>query len=1263
MNPTLLRFGFFLLVSTLLFGGYTNDAKAQELNTVWERTTRTGAENPNPDWFEAGFVRGIGYGTVDSNERIYAVDRANTTIRVLDPVNGQDITPATPFDLSGVQGGLYLINDGDMSDDGKLFVGSLSTNASTAAGAFKLYMWDSEGGSFASSHTIQTTEAVRLGDNFTVSGSVDDNSVEIWVPVQSSDPGVIYVVTTDDQGSNWSSNTITLTGDNTSIPSNAVVGLVNQGGDFYIAGNGSSPKRYTNSGEFVADSQFDAATYTNARNSVEIFDLNGISHLAAYTYNDDPEIGSNNNRTGRVYVYDIADPTAPNRVASSPLMGDDLDTFSSVYGDISVTVDNDETYSIYALDGVNGFAAYQGPAEEAPVAELPSNLFFSEYIEGSGNNKALEIYNNTDSTITLANYQIEQSSNGSGWEFYHEFAEGASIDGGGTYVLITDQVDGSLFAAENADEVLGFPSPIHFNGNDARALIHINPATEDTTRLDVFGDPDSDATWDVAGVSGAAAEQTLLRKLSVTEGNPIPLASFGTTADDSEWIIENRDDFSNLGEPTPEEQPMDPLAGDFYIPQGSNSQGFASLGEATSAVNEAGLASATTFYISADLDETGNVIKISRDGLTEMSGLTIKPAPGVSPTITVAANNSADDENENVGFLILNSDWITIDGSNEPGGDTRDLTITSSDELIGGNGLVSVYGGSANNIIKNTNITYTGSATATAGIRARRNNADTGGIVNLLLENNTIGSESTPFGDGLRLWGTAANPNNTSALDNDIYANHRGITTFWNLDNVYDGNSIWIVNPREDQGFYAGIYLVLTSGETLIQNNEFKALAVNRTESAAYAGGIVFNATLGPHMVLNNTFAVPAFENTGTAAGNSAYGIVLNNAAGNSDNMIYHNTFRISSSSETGRLAAIGIETVESSAQTWSFLNNLYTVEHDVSDAFAYYWPATETFESDYNNYDVAASAAVAQFGTDRFDTLTDWSGQGTDSNSSEADVEFVSATNLRLTGASIGDNDLAGTPLAAVTTDIDGDTRSELAPYKGAFEGDVELTGDTEVGAFALLSPEDGTQLQLMSGEPETEVSITWEIPAASADVTYTWHADSVGGDFSAPLLSIPSDNGGSETTLTIDFQTIDTALNGLGVGVGETADLIWTVTAQTENSTRFANEPFDLSITRNLGVSNEISEDPKQFTLSQNYPNPFNPTSTIEFTLPASVDVRLEVYNISGQLVSTLVDSRMNAGQHSVVFDASNLASGVYLYRIRAGNFMETKQMTLIK
>ncbi|HAW80229.1 MAG TPA: hypothetical protein DCX27_11290, partial [Balneola sp.] len=80
-------------------------------------------------------------------------------------------------------------------------------------------------------------------------------------------------------------------------------------------------------------------------------------------------------------------------------------------------------------------------------------------------------------------------------------------------------------------------------------------------------------------------------------------------------------------------------------------------------------------------------------------------------------------------------------------------------------------------------------------------------------------------------------------------------------------------------------------------------------------------------------------------------------------------------------------------------------------------------------------------------------------------------------------------------------------------------------------------------------------------------------------------------------------------------------------------------------------------------NYPNPFNPTSTIQFTLPQSGEVRLDVFTITGQLVTTLVNSRMSSGEHAVTFDGSNLASGVYIYRIMAGNNVQTKRMTLIK
>lgn len=96
--------------------------------------------------------------------------------------------------------------------------------------------------------------------------------------------------------------------------------------------------------------------------------------------------------------------------------------------------------------------------------------------------------------------------------------------------------------------------------------------------------------------------------------------------------------------------------------------------------------------------------------------------------------------------------------------------------------------------------------------------------------------------------------------------------------------------------------------------------------------------------------------------------------------------------------------------------------------------------------------------------------------------------------------------------------------------------------------------------------------------------------------------------------------------------------------------------------GVVN-IETLPERFSLSQNYPNPFNPTTNINFELPQNEQVRLTVYDMIGRSVAILVDQRMEAGSHTVSFDASNLASGVYIYRIEAGEFTATNKMLLVK
>ncbi|MDX2129506.1 MAG: T9SS type A sorting domain-containing protein [Chloroherpetonaceae bacterium] len=88
-----------------------------------------------------------------------------------------------------------------------------------------------------------------------------------------------------------------------------------------------------------------------------------------------------------------------------------------------------------------------------------------------------------------------------------------------------------------------------------------------------------------------------------------------------------------------------------------------------------------------------------------------------------------------------------------------------------------------------------------------------------------------------------------------------------------------------------------------------------------------------------------------------------------------------------------------------------------------------------------------------------------------------------------------------------------------------------------------------------------------------------------------------------------------------------------------------------------------PRAFELSQNYPNPFNPSTTIAIQLPVASEVKLEVFDLLGRKVATLLDGKMEAGRYSPVFEGVNLSSGVYLYRLQAGAFVSTKKMMLVK
>jgi len=207
----------------------------------------------------------------------------------------------------------------------------------------------------------------------------------------------------------------------------------------------------------------------------------------------------------------------------------------------TITGCTDSTATNYNAEAVTEDGSCQYPIVLGDV----SPLFFSEYAEGSSNNKYLEIYNPTDSIVSLAGYAYPSVSNDptipGEHEFWNAFDEGASIAPGDVYVIAHGSADSTILA--EADETHTYLS----NGDDGYALAF---GTESSyVVLDWLGNFDADpgSGWAVAGVEDATKDHTLVRKLSVTQGNSDWTASAGTNEEDSEWIVLEQNDWTNLG--------------------------------------------------------------------------------------------------------------------------------------------------------------------------------------------------------------------------------------------------------------------------------------------------------------------------------------------------------------------------------------------------------------------------------------------------------------------------------------------------------------------------------------------------------------------------------------------------------------------------------------------------------------------------------------------------------------------------------------------
>jgi hypothetical protein len=140
--------------------------------------------------------------------------------------------------------------------------------------------------------------------------------------------------------------------------------------------------------------------------------------------------------------------------------------------------------------------------------------------------------------------------------------------------------------------------------------------------------------------------------------------------------------------------------------------------------------------------------------------------------------------------------------------------------------------------------------------------------------------------------------------------------------------------------------------------------------------------------------------------------------------------------------------------------------------------------------------------------------------------------------------------------------------------------------------------------------------------------------------------------------YKTLDSVI--VGLYKKPNSDILYVITA---------NDIFETTSSSNKSIKHIVTAVKKdnlvltKYELYQNYPNPFNPSTTINYSLPKSGLVTLKVYDILGREVKTLVNTYKAAGSYDVSFNASNLASGIYIYQLKSGNFVSTKKLVLLK
>ncbi|RPI13647.1 MAG: T9SS C-terminal target domain-containing protein [Ignavibacteriae bacterium] len=217
------------------------------------------------------------------------------------------------------------------------------------------------------------------------------------------------------------------------------------------------------------------------------------------------------------------------------------------------------------------------------------------------------------------------------------------------------------------------------------------------------------------------------------------------------------------------------------------------------------------------------------------------------------------------------------------------------------------------------------------------------------------------------------------------------------------------------------------------------------------------------------------------------------------------------------------------------------------------------------------------------------------------------------------------------------------------------------QIFPFNMIAPPQLSRFYTSPGDT-SRLYFTFSKAGTLPEIKYKYYLTKLDNSF---IYSQPSNNTGSDSLLYLRYSKIDSLMAAAGVQVNDSLRCKWFIRAFSQfDSTQSSTSSFLITFIRQIvGVQPISSQIPKEFFINQNYPNPFNPSTKIRFGLPKAADVKITIYDISGRVVSELVNGKLEAGEFETEWNATNYASGIYFYRIEAGDYTNTMKMLMVK